>query len=292
MRIIHISDLHFWQITVNPFRLAGKRLLGMSNLIFNRAWQFRMHAMPNLVRRVQDLRADHLLITGDLTATAMEEEFKTAYEALEALYGNSCALTVIPGNHDRYTWRSFNTRLFEKYFGRFSPPGKFPWLREIGCDTAILGLDTARPNLISARGSISVRQLAEAQELLDEAKPRIKRLLIASHYPVALPLGIRDNPGHRLWGAENLKAFLSHQTPHLYCHGHIHTSWIYLSQGLPQTLCLNPGAAFQWQRDSRSESRMFEIVLEGSKVVVRGHQLKDGVWEAKTVFEAKRFFGD
>jgi 3',5'-cyclic AMP phosphodiesterase CpdA len=290
MRIIHISDLHFWHITLNPFRLAGKRLLGMSNLIFNRAWQFKMETMPSIVRRVQDLKADHLLITGDLTTTALEEEFRTAYKALEALHGDHCPLTVIPGNHDRYTWRSSNTRLFEKYFGRFAPTGRFPWLREIDGHTAILGLDTARPNLISARGSITELQLTKAQELLDAAKSRIKRLLIACHYPVVMPIGVRDNPGHRLWGVEILRTFLSRQMPHLYCHGHIHTGWTCLPQELPQTLCLNPGAAFKMQGDTGVMSRMLEIILEGSEVVVRGHELKNGVWMAKTLFEARDFF--
>jgi 3',5'-cyclic AMP phosphodiesterase CpdA len=59
MRIIHISDFHFWHITPNPFRLAGKRLLGMSNLILNRAWQFKMETMPSIARRVKDLNAEH-----------------------------------------------------------------------------------------------------------------------------------------------------------------------------------------------------------------------------------------
>jgi 3',5'-cyclic AMP phosphodiesterase CpdA len=290
MRIIHLSDLHFWHITLNPIRLAGKRLLGMSNLIFNRARKFKMETMPSVVRRVQELKADHLLITGDLTTTALEEEFRAAYKALEALCLDGRPLTVIPGNHDRYTWRSANTRLFEKYFGRFAPPGQFPWLREIDHHTAILGLDTARPNFVSARGTITEGQLAQAQELLDAAKSRIRRLVIACHYPVVIPIGVRDSPGHRLEGTEILRAFLSRQIPHLYCHGHIHTSWTILPQGLPKTLCLNPGAAFKTQKDTGADSRMLEIVLEGREVVVRKHELKNGAWIDKTLFEAQDFF--
>jgi 3',5'-cyclic AMP phosphodiesterase CpdA len=290
MRIIHISDLHFWHITLNPFRLAGKRLLGMSNLIFNRAWKFRMSTMPHIVRHVHDLSADHLLITGDLTTTALEEEFKAANKALEPLYDNRCSLTVIPGNHDRYTWRSAKTRLFEKYFGRFAPPGQYPWLREIDYQTAILGLDTARPNLISARGTITPRQLAQAQELLDITKSGIKRLVIACHYPVVIPHGIRESPGHRLEGAEILQAFLSRQMPHLYCHGHIHSSWTFLPECLPHTLCLNPGAALKKHGHAGADSRMFEIVLDGRDVVIRRHELKNGTWKAQTIIETQDFF--
>ena len=58
MRIVHISDLHFWHITLNPLRLMGKRVLGMGNLILNRARNFKMEAMTALVERVKELKPD------------------------------------------------------------------------------------------------------------------------------------------------------------------------------------------------------------------------------------------
>jgi len=31
-------------------------------------------------------------------------------------------------------------------------------------------------------------------------------------------------------------------------------------------------------------------IIEGEEVVVRGHEFKDGIWKAKTLFEAQHFF--
>ena len=54
MRLLHISDLHYWHITCNPFRLAGKRSLGVANLLLRRARKFWLETMPALQKfRVQ-----------------------------------------------------------------------------------------------------------------------------------------------------------------------------------------------------------------------------------------------
>src|SRR5207244_10350466 len=65
VRIVHVSDIHFWQYEFNPLRLLGKRLVGMASLLSGRARQFRLEGVPRLVERVRRLDPDHILITGD-----------------------------------------------------------------------------------------------------------------------------------------------------------------------------------------------------------------------------------
>ena len=89
MRIVHLSDIHFWQYTFNPLRLLSKRLLGTASLLLGRARRFRLERVPELVARVQELNADHILITGDLTTTALPAEFRAARAALADLLADA-----------------------------------------------------------------------------------------------------------------------------------------------------------------------------------------------------------
>ena len=80
-RIVHLSDIHVWRWTINPARLLGKRAVGMLELLRGRARRFRLDRLESLVAKVESLRPDHVLITGDLTTTALPEEFEHAADA-------------------------------------------------------------------------------------------------------------------------------------------------------------------------------------------------------------------
>ena len=134
-------------------RLFSKRLLGMSSLVLGRARRFRLERVPELVEQVRSLDPDHILITGDMTTTALPAEFRAARAALKDWLDDPARVTIVPGNHDRYTFRAHRSRRFEEYFGDFSPAGPYPWLRMLEEGTAILGLDPTRAG-ISARGKL------------------------------------------------------------------------------------------------------------------------------------------
>jgi 3',5'-cyclic AMP phosphodiesterase CpdA len=241
LRIVHLSDIHFWQYAINPLRLLSKRLLGTTSLLLGRARRFRLERAPELVERVQNLGADHILITGDLTTTALPAEFRAARAALADWLGDPARVTIVPGNHDRYTLGAHHTSRFEQYFGAFSPQRSFPWLRRLDSGTAILGLDPTRPG-ISARGKLPPIQLVRAQEAVATAGP-IERLLIACHYPVAVPPAFeREYAQKPLVNPGELTAWLRTIGPHLYCCGHVHAAWAYQPDAIPNHLCLNAGA--------------------------------------------------
>ncbi len=105
MRIVHLSDIHFWRYALHPMRLLSKRLVGTASLLMGRGRRFRLERVPDLVERVQSLDPDHILITGDLTTTALPDEFHHARTALSGLLHDPAKVTIIPGNHDRYTLR-------------------------------------------------------------------------------------------------------------------------------------------------------------------------------------------
>src|SRR5262245_29898685 len=121
LRLVHISDIHFWQYALNPLQLFSKRLLGMASLLVRRARRFRLERMHGVVNGVSSLDPDHILITGDLTTTALPAEFRAAKHALSPWLNDPARVTIIPGNHDRYTVGAHRDRRFEQFFGDFAP---------------------------------------------------------------------------------------------------------------------------------------------------------------------------
>ncbi len=291
MRLVHLSDIHVWRIPRNPFRLAGKRLVGATALLLGRARRFRLERLEEVVERVRALAPDHLVITGDLTTLATPEEFAMARAALEPILADPARATVIPGNHDRYTRSATRDRLFEQSFGAFAPEGRYPWLRTIGPGTALLGLDPTRPGL-TARGVLAAGQLARARALLEDAGP-IPRLLVACHYPLAVPPAYARALAHKpLVGAGALLEWLEGVGRHLYLCGHVHETWAFRPSAVPDQLSLNPGPPLMSDPDGQRPPGFFEIVLEGARVTVVRHEWTAGAWSARPFHEERFFFPD
>jgi 3',5'-cyclic AMP phosphodiesterase CpdA len=288
VRIIHVSDIHFWQYEFNPLRLVSKRLIGMAALLWGRARRFRLEGVPRLVERVRRLDPDHILITGDLTTTALPEEFRAARAALAGWLDDPDRVTIVPGNHDRYTLWAHRSRRFERYFGAFAPRSVFPWLRWLDPTTAILGLDPTRAG-VSARGKLPRSQLIEAIQML--AVEPVRRLVIACHYPVAVPRGFEHELARKpLINAGELARWLQTVGPHLYCCGHIHAAWAFRPREFPNQLALNPGAPLLWGHAGHDPPGFLEVLLEETAVTVRHHAWTGESWEVRPLHHDQAFF--
>ncbi len=289
-RLIHLSDIHFWRYALNPAQLFSKRLLGMGELMVRRARRFRLERIEQVVDRVLSLEPDHLLITGDLTTTALPAEFRAARHALAPLLGDPERATILPGNHDRYTLGAHRDRRFEQFYGEFAPQLDYPWLRFITPETAILGLDPTRASL-TARGILPAEQLEAAKGRLSESEGAIRRLIVACHYPLDAPTPHRSDLRHkRLLNAELVAKWLADVGPHLYCCGHVHAAWAFRPPHVPNQLCLNAGAPLMRPRVGESAPGFLEILLIGGRVTVHHHSwLKDG-WERTVLLDDPAFF--
>jgi 3',5'-cyclic AMP phosphodiesterase CpdA len=290
VRIVHLSDIHFWQYEFNPLRLMSKRFTGMVSLLAGRARRFRLAGVPRLVERVRRLEPDHVLITGDMTTTALPDEFRAARRALAGWLDDPGRVTIIPGNHDRYTWWAHRSRRFEKFLGEFAPRREYPWLRSLDPVTAILGLDPTRA-AVTARGTLPLEQLASARELVAAAGDRAGRLIVACHYPVSAPGDhVRKLAGKRLINAGDLARWLATIGPHLYCCGHIHAAWAFRPAELPGQLCLNPGAPLMSSRGGRNPPGFLEVVLDGGDVTVHHHAWSGDDWQVHLLRREAGFF--
>jgi 3',5'-cyclic AMP phosphodiesterase CpdA len=290
VRIVHLSDIHFWQYVFNPLRLMSKRLAGTVSLLAGRARRFRLAGVPRLVERVRGIEPDHILITGDITTTALPDEFRAARRALSDLLSEPGRVTVVPGNHDRYTWWAHRSRRFERFFGEFAPRHRYPWLRQIDPDTAILGLDPTRA-AVTARGRLPQAQLDEAREIVAAATEWARRVIVACHYPVAVPEEYaRDLVGKRLINARDVRGWLAGIGPHLFCCGHVHAAWAFRPDEIPGQLCLNPGAPLMTVHAGRTPPGFLEIALKDQDVTVHHHAWTGRDWTVRLLHRESDFF--
>jgi 3',5'-cyclic AMP phosphodiesterase CpdA len=290
LRIIHVSDIHFWRYSLNPLNLLSKRAFGMAALALGRARRFRLERVADLVERVKSLEPDHILITGDVTTTALPSEFLDARTALAPWLADPSRVTVIPGNHDRYTLTAHFNRHFEHHFGAYAPEARFPWIKPLDAHTAILTLDPTRAGL-SASGKLPARQLEDAKRLIESANNQWSRLIVACHYPASVP----DQFAHEiakkpLVNAALVRDWLRTIGPHLYCCGHVHSAWAFQPREVPEQLCLNAGAPLLNNPKASQPPGFLEIQLDHANVTVLHHAHSQSGWSVRTLAKAPGFF--
>src|SRR6185436_16886145 len=106
MRVLHCSDVH---ITQNYFgasfrRIGWRHTTALLELHFGNRWTDWAAAPQALTGIIDDAGrhgADHVIVSGDLTGYATEEEFTAVRALLGSLAENPRRCTVVPGNHDR-----------------------------------------------------------------------------------------------------------------------------------------------------------------------------------------------
>ena len=121
-KVLHISDLHFWKIVLNPFELLNKRFLGNANVIWRRRHEFHMEHAERFIDALAATGVTTLLLGGDYTSTAHPAEFRMARAYADALAARGFKIIAIPGNHDVYTFESVRARRFREFFEPYILP--------------------------------------------------------------------------------------------------------------------------------------------------------------------------
>jgi len=153
--LVHLSDLHFGRVD---------------------------HALLGPLRElVERIAADVVVISGDLTQRAREEEFEEARAFLDSLPGPQI---VVPGNHDISLYNVF--RRFLKplsRYKRFITDDLDPVY--VDDEIAVVGVNTAR-SLTTKYGRVSHEQIANIRARLAGLRPEITRIVV-THHPFDLP---------------------------------------------------------------------------------------------------------
>ena len=224
--IAHFSDLHLLSLEgLRPLDLAGKRITGAANLLFNRGGQYLVDAARALVRDVNTLGVDHVVVSGDLSNLSLRSEFSLAREVLGQLTLPASRVTVVPGNHDCYTPDAARDELFETHLGQLlrgdlqPGPGVYPFL-SLQEDLAVLALSSARVSApLLAIGTIGGRQLRLAEALLGRPECAGRFRVVVLHHP---PCGPHAHWHNNLTDHQAFAAMLSRAGADLVLHGHIH----------------------------------------------------------------------
>ena len=273
--IIHISDLHFHTYPQNFQECKSKRILGMGNLFFRRAKQYPLERAKLLVEQIQQLKWDHLVISGDLTQLSLERGFSLARETLEPLLKDPERVTIIPGNHDRYVKQSGGKDYYQQYFGEFFGDGEIH-VRKLNSDWVIVGWDSAHPNdWLTASGTVR-RSTIQATENLLSSFPEKTRFIIVNHYPLTFPDGWKVDHFHELYNLVPVRNWiLRHPNIRLYLHGHIHRNWQHrLSRNSAPELLLLNSASSTSRLHPGQKSSFHQIDLSGDEVKVSPILLK------------------
>jgi 3',5'-cyclic AMP phosphodiesterase CpdA len=248
----HLSDLHLSSPAgASLGALLGKRTLGYLSWRWRRRSAAGPAAWSALVRDVEAMRPDQVLITGDLTQLGLPTEFAQARRALESL-GDASRVTVVPGNHDVYRAASWGPMLAH-WAPYLSPdvanapapdvrmPDPFPTLRVHG-GVAIIGVCTARPSApLLAVGSVGPGQRRRLAAVLAETGRRgLFRIVLMHHPPTPSVVSWRK----RLTDAPALRAIVTAHGAELMLHGHAHrASLSHLSGATGRALVIGAPAA-------------------------------------------------
>lgn len=249
MRLFHISDLHFQaDIPLSRWpRLGWRRLVAQSEYrLLGRRGRFLgvPQTVDRLLAEATARGADHLLVSGDLTALALGEEFEEARHRLASWSGR---MTVLPGNHDRYTPEAARAQLFEGAFAtelRTDMPGSaaegpYPLVKLIGDDGAVVGLSSARVPLMPgiAAGWIGSPQRRALARLLATDELRRRQVFVAFHHAPFRSDGRADRLTHGLLDAAPLLAICRAGGALALGHGHLHHRFRVDPSGGPPVFC-------------------------------------------------------
>ena len=279
--LLHLTDFHFWEVVLNPFRLLNKRFLGNANVIYRRRREFVTANAQPFADEAIATGIKFALLSGDFGSTATDRELAQGAEFVRYLVQRGMAITVLPGNHDVYTFESVRRRRFEKHFGEWLPPRGLPHVVRLPGGTPLLLVPTVCPNWLSSEGRITDLEVEAVATHLDAcAAP----LIVCGHYPVlAKTDGYQSKPSRRLRNAEALRDALGRSGKRiLYISGHVHRFSYVKDDRYPSLEHLTTGAFVRRARETASDGEFSEIHVHADAFRVIRHR-HSAAWVAEEI---------
>jgi len=239
LKVLHFSDIHVGALVrhMQWKKWFSKRAVGAINLLRGRAKYFDEveEKMAAMVRFKETNDIDIVINTGDYTALGLEHELVLARELMDPLMHPPQRYLTVPGNHDIYVHEGSSHYRFSEQFcsvlqndlPEYCAGGHYPLVRLIGEDTAVIALNSAKPNPWPWRsdGHIPTVQLDSFEKLLQDERIKGRFLFVITHYAPRLSNGL---PDRKLHGLHNADALLHACTPiekGAILFGHVHRTY-------------------------------------------------------------------
>ncbi len=289
VRFAHFSDVHISNVPGTLLKMWwGKRLLGGANMLLVRRRHMLNANMPLLVEHVMQQNPDAVLITGDLSTTALNEEFAQARELLKPIH-EAVPMVTIPGNHDIYTPGVQRERRYEKHFADFHGDSQedsgYPFVRELGGGVVCVGLNSCVPTGITgAWGIVSDEQLSRLPEILDAHQEQFRIVLV--HHFLEDKHGTPGLPHRGIRNRDDLLKILEQHGAELVLHGHEHACYQYTIPGKGNLIpVLNAGpATFQSEKPNKQAGyQLYDIEAGVLQRVVRFGLQPDQTWTERDI---------
>lgn len=210
--------------------------------------QFQPDTFSKLVKEVNSLKPDVVVVTGDLTNEGLVKEYETCKELLGKI--KTKKLITISGNHD---YRNTGYLLFKKYF-------PFETINELDKDTVLVTLGTTRPDRND--GEVGYRQNLWLERTMKKYKNKIK-ILAMHHHLVAIP----DTGSDQLTvvdAGDVLRTILATHVNLVLC-GHKHRPWAW---NFGELMVVNAGTATSERVRGLFENTYNIITVKNKKVQV------------------------
>ena len=170
--------------------------------------QFLPEVFETLVKEVNGLHPDVIVITGDLTNEGLMKEYEKCKSLLTKF--NTKKIISISGNHD---YRNTGYLLFKKFF-------PFQTVNELDDDIVLVTVGTARPD--RNEGEVGYRQNLWLERTMKKYKDKVK--IVAMHHHL---IPIPDTGSDQLTvvdAGDVLRTVLDTQVDVVLC-GHKHRPW-------------------------------------------------------------------
>ena len=246
LRILHFSDIHI-NIQIRHMhwkKWFSKRAIGAINLLRGRSKYFDNAELKieALVRYKEKNNIDLVINTGDYTALGLEKELIISKELVAPMMYPPQSYITVPGNHDIYVHEGNSHYRFSEQFcsvlqndlPEYCRGGHWPLVRLVGSDTAVVALNSARPNLLpwKSDGTIPTEQLEAFSEILKDERVNGRFIFVVTHYAPRLSNGHNDK---KLHGLNNVEEFLNAckaiESGAILC-GHIHKRYRVHAKGV------------------------------------------------------------
>ena len=260
-RLVHLSDLHFG---------AHDEML-----------------VEAVEAKIDRLKPDLVVISGDFTQRARTEQFEQACQFLERLKAAGHEVLGVPGNHDVPLYdvlRRFLSPLTR--YRRFIDESLCPFHELPGA--AVLGINTAR-SLTFKDGRINQDQVTYIRDTFSRTRADTARILVTHHPLFALPVGDGPELGKAIGRQELALDAVAEAGVDLLLAGHNHRASTHHAKDLVTdagpALVIQAGTATSTRL--RDEEQSFNLLEVGNAEVTVTVQAWDGNGYASS--DAQRF---